>query len=278
MMTSNRPRGHKLHATYQSEKVGYVCRGGDPPRKARGRSCFCFNGTHIEEQLTEVILEALSPAGLAAATAAAGELTAQREQQRPLIVDRLEAGREHEQRAGRDHKTTDETYVTVRQRLAQEWEAALLSVREQEQQWVWFDQKHPQPLTGEQQADLRRLAEDVRRIGHHPPASMMLKKQIVRTLIEEIVVDLEKPSNEVLLIVHGAGGHHTELRAPTHWRKRRKACSDLPSVVNTRRKALDDEAIARALNRQRLIASDQATWTANLGPQIRSRNFGSIIK
>jgi hypothetical protein len=88
-----------------------------------------------------------------------------------------------------------------------------------------FDQWHPPRLTGEQQAELSRLADDVKRIWHHPSASMILKKQIVRTLIVEIVVDLEKPKNEVVLIIHWAGGHHTELRAPTHWRKRQSYVS-----------------------------------------------------
>jgi hypothetical protein len=54
------------------------------------------------------------------ATLAAEELAAQRDQRRQLIVDRLEASREHEKRAGREYKTTDETYVTVRKRLAQD--------------------------------------------------------------------------------------------------------------------------------------------------------------
>jgi hypothetical protein len=254
--------GHKLHATYKSGKVAYLCRGGDPQRNARGRACFCFGGTHIEEQLAGVILEALSPAGLAAATLAAEEFAAQRDQRRQLIVDRLEATCEHEKRAGREYKTTDETYVTVRQRLAQDWETALIAVREQEQQLARFDQRHPPRLTGGQQAELSRLADDVKRIWHHPSASMVLKKQIVRTLIVEIVVDLEKPKNEVVLIIHWAGGHHTELRAPTHWRKRPSYSPDLKSIMNTLRKVLGDEAIASTLNRQRLRTPDGNTWTA----------------
>src|SRR5262245_37931824 len=96
---------------------------------------------------------------------------------------------------------------------------------------------------------------------HHPAASMILKKQIVRTLIVEIVVDLEKPKNEVVLIIHWAGGHHTELRASTHWRKRKGFSPDLKSIVNTLRKVLGDEAIASTLNRHRLRTPEGNTWT-----------------
>jgi DNA invertase Pin-like site-specific DNA recombinase len=264
--------GHKLHATYKLGKVTYVCRGGDPQRNAQGRSCFCFGGMQVEQHLAELILEALSPAGLAAATLAGNELAAQRDQQRQLIIDRLEASREHERRAGREYKATDETYVTVRQRLAQEWEVALIAVREQEQQVARFDQQHPPRLTVEQEAELGRLAVDVKRIWHHPAASMILKKQIVRTLIEEIIVDLEKPQNEIVLMIHWAGGHHTELREPTHWRKRRNHSSDLHSIVNTLCKVLGDEAIASTLNRQKLRAPDGATWTAQKVADLRKQH------
>ena len=263
--------GHKLHATYKSDKVVYVCRGGDPQRNAGGRSCFCFRGTQIEERLIAVILDALGPAGIAAATLAADELAAQRDQRRQLIIDRLEACREHERRAGREYKATDETYVTVRQRLAQDWEAALIAMREQEKQLAHFDQQHPPRLTDEQQTQLSRLADDVKRIWHHPSASMTLKKQILRTLIVEIVVDLEKATNEVVLIIHWAGGHHTELRGPTRWRKRQGNSPDLKAIVDTLRKVLGDESIASTLNRQRLSTPDGNSWTTKKVMDFRKR-------
>jgi hypothetical protein len=146
--------------------------------------------------------------------------------------------------------------------LAQDWETALIAVREQEQQLARFDQRHPPRLTDEQQTVIGRLADDVKRIWNHPSASMILKKQIVRTLIVEIVVDLEKPKNEVVMLVHWAGGHHTELRAPTHWRKRQGYSPDLKAIMNTLRKVLGDEAIASTLNRHRLCTPEGATWTA----------------
>jgi DNA invertase Pin-like site-specific DNA recombinase len=253
--------GHKLHATYRSGKVSYVCRGGDPQRNARGKSCFCFRGSRVEEQLAEIILQAVSPAAFTAATLAADELGNQREQRRQLIVDRMESSRENEARAAREYKSTDETYLTVRQRLAQEWEVALLAVREQENQLARFDQQHPQGLTDDQKHELQHLAADVKRIWHHPSANMTLKKQIVRTLIEEIVVDLEKPQNEIVLIIHWAGGHHTELRSPTHWRTQRTQTSDLKSITKTLGKVLNDDAIANVFNRQKLLMPDGATWT-----------------
>jgi hypothetical protein len=43
---------------------------------------------------------------------------------------------------------------------------------------------------------------------------MRLKKRIVRTLIQEIVVDVDAEAGELILIVHWKGGVHTEMRIP----------------------------------------------------------------
>jgi hypothetical protein len=43
---------------------------------------------------------------------------------------------------------------------------------------------------------------------------MRLKKRIVRTLIEEIIVDVDSTAGEVIVIIHWKGEVHTELRLP----------------------------------------------------------------
>lgn len=254
--------GHKLHANYRARGVSYVCRGGAIQRDARGQGCFSFRATHVEDRLAELILEVASPAAATAAVQAAERLAAIHDQDRPLIVDRLEACRELEARAAREYKKTDATYATVRQHLAREWEEALLAVQEEEEQLARFDrQRHGVP-TAEQQQELARLGENLCRIWHHPKASMILKKQIVRTLIEEIVVDLEKPQSEIVLMIHWAGGHHTELCTSTHWRRRRGKTGDVKSIVRSLRKLLTDSSIASVLNREQLPCGNEATWTS----------------
>jgi len=264
--------GHKLHAAYNKGRVSYVCRGGETQRNARGKACFCFRATRVEERLTELILEAISPAAIAAAQQAAGLLALQRDQQRQLILDRLEACREAETRAAREYKKTDATYTTVRRKLAREWEEALSCLQNQQEELARFDGRCPQVPTPEQQRQLKGLAKDVRRIWNHPKTSTVLKKQIIRTLIEEIIVDLEKPQNDVVLTIHWAGGHHTTLREPTHWKKRRGNCHDVKRIIGMLRKVLTDDAIATALNRTNLRTPEANTWTATAVTAFRTQH------
>lgn len=264
--------GSKLRANYRASGVNYVCRGGSKQRDMLGKTCFSFRAAYIEQQLCELIMEVVEPAGVAAASNAAERLAAIHEQDRRIIVDRLEAAREIERRAAREYKKTDATYTTVRQRLAQEWEEALVGVQAVEEQLALFDRRQQCVPTPAQQQQLADLGKSLRRIWHHPNASMVLKKQIVRTLIEEIVVDQDKTTNEVVLMIHWSGGLHTELRTPTNWRRRRNTIRDLRAIVGTLRKVLNDKAIASVLNREKLFHENETTWNGSLVAEYRKKN------
>jgi hypothetical protein len=90
---------------------------------------------------------------------------------------------------------------------------------------------------------------------------MVLKKQIVRASIHEIVVDLDESRDEVILIVHWVGGHHTPLRVSRRRRTSPQKTHDLATVLNTLRKVLNDAAIAAVLNREYVKTARGETWT-----------------
>jgi hypothetical protein len=200
------------------------------------------------------------------------QLAADFEQRRQLIVDRLAACREAEARAAREYKSTDSTYGAVRQRLASEWEQAIATVQAEQTRLAAFDRDVPVLPTPEQRKQLDRLGEDVHRIWFHPEVSTVFKKQIVRTVIEEIVVDLNEERDELELWIHWAGGHHTELREPRYRRKVRRKNEDVKRLVEVLRKVLGDASIAKVLNREKIRTSTIATWTAQRVHDFRQRH------
>ena len=117
--------GHRLRAQYSSNGVRYVCSGGDRQRMRGAARCLAFSGARLESLLVEEILEVVGPAGIEAAERATERLAMRHQGQRQLLVDRLQAAVEAEQRAAREYKQTDATYVAVRQALGAEWETAL---------------------------------------------------------------------------------------------------------------------------------------------------------
>jgi len=255
--------GHKLYAAYRDGAVGYQCRRGTNQRDASGWVCFSFRANRVEERLIELLLQATAPASVAAAQKAAERFAAHHQQERQLLLDRLNAKEEIAARAAREYKETDGTYTAVRRQLAQEWDAALAAVEAERTRLASFDKREPSLPTPQQQRQLERLSTDLRRIWNHPRANTVLKKQIVRTLIREIVADVE--DDEIVLIIHWAGGHHTELREPRRSRISRRQLEDVKKVIDAMRKLLTDEQIAVALNRERLWQPrgrrNEKTWT-----------------
>lgn len=253
--------GHRLQAKYSSGGVHYVCFSGDRQRNRGAARCQAFSGTRLESLLVEEILEVVGPAGVEAAQRATERLAMRHQEQRQLLIDRVQAAVEAEQRAAREYKQTDSTYVAVRQALGAEWEAALARVAAEQSRLTKFDQRQPTLPTAAQREQLTQLGEDVRRLWNHPSASGNLKQQLARVLIVEIVADIDEERAEVLLLIHWSGGHHTELRQPLAGRRAKLTIAQLKPIIETLRKVLDDASIAAALNREKIRASDGRTWT-----------------
>ena len=70
--------------------------------------------------------------------------------------------------------------------------------------------------------ECHQLSQQLESIWTDPATSVRLKKRIVRTLIDEVLVDVDGSAGELILTLHWKGGAHTELRLP---RRRRGQCS-----------------------------------------------------
>ena len=56
-------------------------------------------------------------------------------------------------------------------------------------------------------------------------ADARLKKRIVRTVIQEVIADIDADTGLIVLLIHWMGGTHTELRLP---RRRHGAAQQRP--------------------------------------------------
>ena len=74
-------------------------------------------------------------------------------------------------------------------------------------------------------ASLGVLASNLQAVWSAPTTDARLKKRIVRTLIHEIVADIDDAASEIVLVVHWAGGAHSEMRPPKRRRGQRNSTS-----------------------------------------------------
>jgi hypothetical protein len=71
--------------------------------------------------------------------------------------------------------------------------------------------------------DFTSLTSDLQTVWADPATDARLKKRIVRTLINEVIADIEPQAGEIILVLHWVGGIHNELRLPRRRRGQRNS-------------------------------------------------------
>ena len=134
-------------------------------------------------------------------------------------------------------------------------------------------------LSQEAQEELLRLGQDLPRLWYHPASSVEIKKRILRTVVKEIVVNIN--DNKVCMLLHWQGGDHTELR----FEKRRNGQhryatdSDTIDLIQKLARTQPDSAIANLLNRLGRCTAHGHTWTASrVGTQRRDHGIAAYCE
>ena len=98
-----------------------------------------------------------------------------------------------------------------------------------------------------------------------------LKKRIVRTVIHEVIADVDSEAAEIVLVVHWIGGVHSEIRLPRRRRgQRNSASADVIAAVRQLVLIANDDLIAGILNRNGLVTGYGNRWTRERVTSLRS--------
>jgi hypothetical protein len=100
-----------------------------------------------------------------------------------------------------------------------------------------------------------------------------LKKRIVRTLIHEVVADIDPDAAEIVLVIHWIGGVHSQIRLPRRRRSQRNSTSaDVIAAVRQLVLIANDDLIAGTLNRNGLVTGHGNRWTRERVTALRSHH------
>ena len=187
----------------------YACHGG---RVDRGSAtCLSIGSLRVDRAVIDQVLDAIQPVGLQAALDAMDAAVHDDETKRHALELALEKTRYEARRAQRQFDAVDPENRLVASELEQRWNQSLAQVTELESR-VHALQATSEPVSDHQRERLLGLGTDLHALWQHPAAPVELKKRIVRTVLEEIVVaDTDEPPQHVLHL-HWKGGVHTELR------------------------------------------------------------------
>jgi hypothetical protein len=212
------------------------------------------------------------PAAVEAAVRAHQDGQHRRDEVRAALERDLEAARYAAQRAGKQFDAVDPENRLVADELERRWDVALARVRELEGRLMVDEEALDVSAvpTCDEFADLARELEEVWR---SPESDARLKKRIVRTLIEEVIADVDATAGEIILHIHWKGGVHTELRLPRRRRGQMNHTSkDVVAAVRSLARICSDDVIAGVLNRNELRTGRGNRWTRERVVSLRAWN------
>jgi len=232
--------------------------------------CIAFGGLRVDDAIEEALLGVVEPGAIAAAVEAERNMASQRDQVQDALQRDLEAARYAADRAFRQYDAADPENRLVTSELEVRWNKALGRVSEIEARMAKHQTTTPRsiPLSAHQ---IAALAGNLRAVWTAPSTDARLKKRIVRTLIHEVVADLDDVLSEIVLVIHWVGGVHTKLRLPKRRRGQRNATPD--DIVDAVRQLVliaNDDVIAGVLNRNGLTTGNGNRWTRERVTALRS--------
>ena len=258
-----------FYAKRSGHSYRYQCRGDD----MRGaRLCIGVGGLRVDRAVAASLVLAIEPHAIEAAVRAAEQAGNLDRDVCVSLTRELEQARYEAKLAARRHEAVDPDKRLVARELEARWEAALDRVRSLEDRLA-TEQARVTTRPGIDGHRLMALAGDLMAVWNAPSCSMRTKQRLVQTVVQEVIVDLNDTSTEVSVVIHWAGGRHTELLVP-RVRAGRYPADRRPSAVDAIRKLAGrwpDREIAVALNRMRCSTEDDRTFTTVRVRELRER-------
>jgi DNA invertase Pin-like site-specific DNA recombinase len=258
--------GRKLKVHYQGRRghqsPGYHC-PGSLLVEGRGKWCLRIGGTRIDEAVAEALLAALTPAGVSAALRAAEAL----EQDHDAALEQwrlqLERARYEAERAERRYRQVEPEHRLVARGLERDWEQKLSALAAAEAELELRERQRPRTLTSDEREQLLRLGTDLGRVWSAPTTSDRDRKQLLRCLIEEVILDVVREERRATLTLRWRGGALTELAVALP-KPQPTIRTDEDTIALLRRLAAhyDDATIAGILNRQGRRSATGERFTA----------------
>ena len=266
--------GRNLHVAY-SGKGGntgrYHCRGSSVNHG--GAPCISFGGMRVDRAISAEIITRLQPLGIEAALAAEEAQGQAHDDKRRQLELSLEQARYEAARARRQYDAVDPDNRLVAGELEARWNARLGDVAMLEDEIRRHDASASSRFAGiADHARLMTLGADLERAWSSPGATSATKKQIIRTLIDEIIVRVE--GEKIDLVLRWQGGEHSALslrknRCGQHrWSTER----DVVDLTRALARLMPDKLIAATLNRAGKTTGRGNGWTKSRVCSLRNHH------
>jgi hypothetical protein len=252
------------HYRGRNSAPGYHCAGKDIV-DGRGQYCLNVGGMVIEQAVANAFLEAVTPAAVEATMLSVLQLQANHDAALSQWRLEVERTRYEAERAERRYRAVEPENRLVARGLETEWENRLRDLAAAETELRRREQQRPDPIGPEQLKRIQMLGSDIRQVWTAPAITDRDRKELLRTLLEEVILNLKRAEGHTHLTLRWRGGAITVLDVPVPRFKPMGPRTDEDTIALLRRLVAlyPDEVIAGILNRQGRKTATGERFTAN---------------
>lgn len=264
--------GQMLNVIYaRGDYLRYECR---QDFRAHGAPrCISFSGLKVDQAIAKELLRVVQPHAVQIAIAASESTSKASQQHRAALLLELEQARYQAQLAARRYEAVDPANRMVAAELESRWNESLTRIDEVNERVEAFDREDPRGIETNHER-LMELAEDLTSVWYSETSDMRIKQRIVRLLLEEVVVDIDKQAAQIVMKLHWRGGRHSELRIgrakPGNFYHATGV--DALEVIKRMAGQWPDTDIAATLNRLSMKTGNGNTWTQSRVYSVRRKH------
>jgi DNA invertase Pin-like site-specific DNA recombinase len=267
--------GRRMRVFYSGTKGKYpvyVC-NTDISKEGRPR-CQEVRAIQVDAQIEQLVLAALAPDQVALALEAMAQMEDEfrvLEQQWKL---RLERTKYEAERARRQYHNVEPENRLVARQLELQWEEKLRRVEEIEQEYRNWSSKQRVAVTEADRAEILALGEDLPRLWHAPTTTAADRKQIVRFIIKDVVLDQKRVRGQIVMRVNWQTGATSEHC----FRRKVRAYEEYAELEQLRQRILElnaeqkmDAEIAAQLNAEGFVNAVGKPFQSNMIYSLRHK-------
>lgn len=201
--------GRRIAVCYGGRRKGHLYSCNRRKIDYAEPACQELAGPCLDAYVSAQVLRALEPAALALSLEAMQQLERERSDLDRLWQQRLERAAYAADRARRQYQLVEPENRLVARSLERQWEEALLAHQQLEEEYHRVRTSQPRLLTESERTAIRQLATDIPALWEAPTTTVADRKEIIRQVVDRVVVAVEGESERVQVRIDWAGGMET---------------------------------------------------------------------
>jgi DNA invertase Pin-like site-specific DNA recombinase len=264
--------GRRMHVRYKGKSgtnARYLCKGDFD---TGGAYCNGFGGATVDKRFGEELIKVLSPHTLEASMKAIEEMESKQNQRRRVLLNEQQQLEYEAQRAFEQYNEVDPRNRLVAFELERRWNKKLEELESIKMERERTNSVH-YTLTEKEKKEIVSIGDRFGVLWEKKDCPADLKKRLIRAIVKEVIVTLDKERGVLSFVIHWKGGIHTQFemeRPQSTWGKK-TSIEDL-DIIRKMTHRYQDAEIAKVLNKMGRKTAKGNRWSACRVKTIRKRN------